>query len=336
MTGQRPRFRQHVRKRKGGRVVVYYTYDMRGTGKPDVPLGTDFDPAVKKWDELHNRAPRVAGTIQEAIDRYRNDILPGLNKQTANDYTKYLRHIEKPFGPATWDMVDMPTLVAYLNKRKGKTQANRELAMLSIIWHKAILWGYTKLLWPAHGLKHSKWKNPEKATKLPPQAGEAWDAIYAVADQTLKDCMDLGTATGMRLTDCCAVILPRDNVLHLDANKTGKEADFDLDLSTVLPALIARRRTYPANHLMLLSTPGGHQVSLRMLRDRWDAARAAAAIAHPELAASIKRMWLRFARKLAANAVASDAEAAELLQHGDVRTTRQHYRSVVAKLRPTR
>lgn len=56
--------------------------------------------------------------------------------------------------------------------------------------------------------------------------------------------MDLSSATGMRLTDCIKVTMPKGDTLRLKASKTGKKADFDLSLSDVLPQLLERRRGY--------------------------------------------------------------------------------------------
>ncbi len=36
-----PKFRTSRKKGKAGQTWVSHWYDMRGTGKPDVPLGTD-------------------------------------------------------------------------------------------------------------------------------------------------------------------------------------------------------------------------------------------------------------------------------------------------------
>ena len=73
-----------------------------------------------------------------------------------------------------------------------------------------------------------------------------------------------------------------------------------------------------------------------MLRNRWDDARAKAAAERPELADTIRAMYLRDMRKRAADLAASDGAAAELLQHDDVRLTRRHYRTTAAKLKPVR
>jgi hypothetical protein len=330
MTGQYPRLRHHTRRRASGKVVTYYAYDRRPEGLPDVPLGRDWDAALKRWDELHNRLPRIAGTLEEAFGAWERDVLPAYaSAETKRGYTKSLRRLRKCFSEATWDGVTLQDLRGYLKERKAKTQANREIAVLSLIWNWARVEGLTDLQYPAAGLRGSRWKNPEKARTFRPD-DELFAAVYEHADQVLKDCMDIASATGMRLTDARLVVMPRGDVLHLDASKTGKAIGFDMNLSQVLPGLLARRRGYRADHVMLLSTPTGRKVSYGMLRSRWDAARAAAAEAaskadNAALAERIKAMWLRDMRKLASRKAGTKEAAARLLQHSGTRLIEAHY-----------
>ena len=338
MTGKHPRLRSHARKRKSGQVVVYYFYDRRPEGEPDIPLGTDFDEAVKKWREIHERQPRIAGTLEEAFDAWERDVLPNYtNKHTRTGYEKSLRHLRPPFGPATWDQVTLPVLKGYLKKRTAKTQGNREMSLLSIIWNWARTEDLTSLPWPASGMERSRWKNKEKPRRIK-VLDEIWNAIRYEGDQVLQDCMDLASATGMRLTDCTTILMPRADTLRLEASKTGKEAEWDLSLSEVLPGLLARRRAVDALHLMLLSTPDGRPVNLSMLRYRWDKARAQAAVKagihnDDDGVRAIRGMILRDARKRAAQKSASLEDAAELLQHSDKRLTERHY-GAVRRLKP--
>jgi integrase len=351
-TSKYPKLRVYVKRGRAGQVWTSYAYDMRGTGKPDIPLGNDLAEAIRKWDEIHNQAPRRAGTLEEAFGRWELEVLPTKGGETRRGYTKNLRQLRPVFGEAGWHEVTLPMLKAYLNKRTAKVQANREMALLSVIWNWARTEGLTDLPWPAHGMERSRWKNREgvREVEATPEVLAAWHAIYAEGDLVLRDCMDLASATGMRLTDCREVVLPTSGMLRLEASKTGKKADFDLALSEVLPNLIARRRAVKASHLMLLSTPTGRPVSYGMLRDRWDAARIRARLRvamHGDLSAGeeqmrlysmaqqIADMWLRDARKLAAQAAESDAAATELLQHSSREVTRRHYRPR-AKLTPVR
>lgn len=342
MTGQYPRLRSHIRRRKSGKVVTYYSYDRRPEGEPDTPLGSDYEKAVERWREIHEHGPRIAGTVQEAFERWEREVLPGYESAvTRRGYALNLKRLKPVFGPGAWERVDLPRLKQYLAKRSAKTQANREISLFQIVWNWARTEGLTKLPWPAADMKRSKWKNKERARRFE-VTDELFAAVYAEGDAVLRDCMDLSSATGMRLTDCRTIVMPRGDLLHLEATKTGKPGDFDLSLSAVLPELIARRRALAkATHLMLLSTPEGRPVSPTMLRDRYELARRRAALKayianDDELARQIKAMWLRDMRKMAADLAPSDEEAQKLLQHGDVRTTRAHYRTKAARLKPVR
>ena len=352
MTGLHPRLRSHTRRRKSGKVLTYYFYDRRPDGLPDVPLGRDFAAAVERWKELHLRAPRIAGTLAEAFERWERERLAlYANRETRKSFTRQLRRLAPVFGESRWDDVELPHLVGYLDARSAKTQGNREMSLLSIVWNWGRTVGLTRLPFPAAGMERSRWKNREKPRRFA-VTDDLFAAVYAQGDQVLRDCMDLATATGMRLTDCRTILLPRNDVLHVEASKTGKAADFDLSLSQVLPRLLERRRGLKAGHLMLLSTDTGRPITAGMLRTRWDAARTrAAALAEQQagqaadpdarsallrLATQIRAMYLRDMRKRASDLAPGLAAAAELLQHDDKRLTATHYRARAPMLKPAR
>lgn len=354
---QYPNLRTRVRKAAGGvGVHTYFYYDRRAQGLPELPLGKDREVALAKWDEIHNQRPRIRGLIREAIVDWLRDVLPTYkNAGTRRNYKANLEQIDRVFGGATWEEVTLLVLKKYLTDRKNRkdkskkagTTANREIAAFQIVWNWARQTApegrseaYTSLPWPAAGMQRSRWKNPEQARRVKVEL-EVFEAIYAEACQFIRDTMDLSSASGMRLYDCISVVLPRDGILHLEASKTGKEADFDLSLSQVLPDLVTRRRTYPASHLMLISTPDGFPVEPKDLRREWDKARAKARAkalyaGNEELARKIKAQWLRDMRKMAADLTGSAEEASELLQHSSVALTRKHYRTRADALKPVR
>lgn len=337
MTNRHPRLRHHTRKRKSGRVVTYYFYDMRGTGQADVPLGTDYDGAIKKWDEIYNRKPRIIGTLEEAFEVWERDVLPAYtNRHTKDGYRKQLARIRPVFGPATWDSITVPHLKGYLNRRSAKVQANREIALLSVIWNWAVVEGYTPVKWPAAGMERSRWKNKE-SPRLFEVTDDLFNAVYQEATQMLRDCMDIATATGLRLTDVRTITMPNNNMLRFQANKTSKPAYFDISASAVLSTINARRAKLPADHIMFLTTENGKPVTASMLRYQYDKARAAAAekaekAGNQELAQRIRAMYLRDMRKRAADLAETDDQAAQLLQHSDKKLTSKHYRTKGTKL----
>lgn len=334
-----PRLRTKVYRGKGGQAYVYYVYDMRPEGKPDVRLGKDHAKAIEQWEQLHHKRPLTAGRLEEAFARFEDQVLPTYESaETRRGYTKNLRALRPVFGGMAWDEVDLPSLRLYLDMRSAKTQGNREMALMRIVWGKALLWGMTRLPWPAAGVRG--WKNPEAPREF--EVTEAmFQAVYAQADQVLRDCMDIASATGMRLTDARTVRMPVDGVLSHRASKTAKPMRFVVAESPVLSALVGRREAMRAHSVMLLATDTGRQVTARMLRERWDAARDQAAYraetaGQPELGARIRGMYLRDMRSLASDLAPNEEEAAKLLQHSHPTITRRHYRTKAQTLRAVR
>lgn len=307
---------------------------MRSEGQPDVQLGKDYGAALSKWERLHNNQPLVSGTVQEAIDQWRErELVKYQNSDTRRSYEKQVKKIESVFGKATWNEINLPALRRYLDKRSAKIQGNRELAVFSIVWGKARLWGMTDLPWPAAGVKG--WKNAEQARQLE-VTDELFAAVYLHADRVLRDSMDIASSTGMRVTDVRTIRLPINGVLRFKASKTAKWAEFQVSQSPVLSALVSRRLSLNAQSVMLLTSDTGRQVSERMLSDRWDNARTAAAKANPLIATEILAMYNRDLRKRAAD-LAGDLEAAsKLLQHSSLKLTETHYRTKPQKLKAVR
>lgn len=336
-----PRFRSVTRKGRGGQVWVYYRYDRRPEGKPDVQLGTDYAAALEQWHKLHNDLPLTLGRVQEAIDRWRLEFLEGDDRnppkyddpETRRSYKKQLKKVEEAFGNTAWHEITLPDLRRYLDQRSAKTQGNREMSVLSILWGKARLWGMTTLPWPAAGVKD--WKNEEHARQVE-VTDELFTVIYAKADRILRDSMDIATATGMRITDVRTIRLPADGKLRFRSSKKGKWGEFVVADSPVLSALVERRLARKAHSVMLLVSDTGRQVSERMLVDRWDDARAAAAKAHPELAEAILALFNRDMRKRAADLASDLDEASKLLQHSSTKLTGTHYRTKPQKLKAVR
>ena len=302
-------------------------------------LGSNHEQALAKWDELHNHRPRTVGRLQEAFNRWKERELPKYDvEETRKGYSKNLRQLEPVLGETIWEEITLPVLREYLDRRTAKTQGNREMSLLSIIWGKAILWGMTRLPWPATGVKN--WKNEEQARDF--EVTDAlFSAVYAEGDQVLRDCMDIATATGMRLSDTRTVRMPVNGSLRHKSSKTGKWVEFDVAQSPVLSKLVARRESTKVHCVMLLATDSGRQVSLSMLRDRWDEARDQAAVktettGNRHFGAEIRAMYLRDMRSRAADLAGDLSAASKLLQHSSKRLTEKHYRTKAEKLTAVR
>jgi integrase len=333
-----PKLRTHVRRGRDGQVWTSYVYDMRGTGKPDVALGTDRAAALIKWAEIHFDAPRVAGTLEEAFrgwEKHGLEIRPNgspRSAETISGYRKCLRAIREPFGSARWDEITLPILRRYIEKRSAKGRAKQEMQLLSVIWGWARLEGLTALPWPAVGMQKTGWKGATGRRQVTVQ-GDVFAAVYKHADQCLRDAMDIASACGLRVMDVLNLRLSdvRGGELVNTAQKTGKQGEFDLSASAVLQPIIDRRRAMRGPEHVFLLAAGKKRVTYRMLSDRFTKARALAAVEMPECAA----LWLRDMRKYAGQLAPSLAEASKLLQHSSLSVTQQSYRQS-DKLRPVR
>lgn len=314
---------------------TYYLYDMRGTGKPDVRLGTDYASALEQWHKLHNHLPLTLGRVQEAVDQWRADILPAYESaNTRAQYRTYLKNIEAAFGQMAWHEIELSTLQTYLSKRSAKVSANRELAVLAVVWGQARKWGMTKEVYPARGLTSFGNKEQPRTVEV---TDAMFDAIYSKADRILRDAMDIATATGMRITDVRTVRMPVDGMLRFRASKTGKWAFFEVAQSPVLTDLVERREAMKAHCVMLLASDTGRAVSEWMLSEsRWNKAKQAALKAYPHLRADLDGLYLRDLRKRAADLADDMESASKLLQHSSVKLTSDHYRTKPTKLKAVR
>lgn len=171
---------------------------------------------------------------------------------------------------------------------------------------------------------------------------ELFDAVYQQADQVLRDCMDIASATGLRITDVRTLRLPQDgSTITHRANKTGKSVRYTVAQSAVLTAIVERRNTITACSPMLLCTRTGRAVSMRMLRERWEEARDKAALqamqeGKEDLSRAIRAMFLRDMRSRAADLAQDIDEASRLLQHSSKSVTERHYRTRAEDIKPVR
>jgi hypothetical protein len=329
-----PNLRTHTRKGASGQVWTWWTYDRRAQGLPELPLGKDYNAAIVQWKLLSSGAPSTQGRIQEAIDKWRSAILPTYTvPNTREQYATYLKQIESWCGHMAWHEIDFPLLCQYLDRRTKKTSANRELSVLAIVWKRAQRWGMTRLAWPAVGIKG--WKNREKARKVE-VTDELFNAMYAQADQLLRDSMDIATATGLRITDIRTVLMPINGVLRFRASKTEKWAEFDVADSPVLSALVKRREAMKVHSVMLLAKSTGKPVTERMLLHRWNTAKNKAIKEHPKIADQLAGLYNRDMRKRAADLAGDLGEASKLLQHSSTKLTGAHYFTKPTKLKAVR
>lgn len=168
--------------------------------------------------------------------------------------------------------------------RLATTRANREIALFSAIWNWGRDTGRTSLPNPCPGVKRNKEFGRDRYVE-----DEELQAEWAVADEPLRDALDLHYLTGQRPSDVLRMRLTdiRDDCLPVKQRKTGKPLRLALhdaqgqlsELGRVIERIKAR--TFPEEAVVspaLVRDEKGQHLTYDQLSDRHQKARAAAGV----------------------------------------------------------
>lgn len=339
---------RRVRTLKSGKLWIGYYYDGRDEqGKRvEIPLGTDLDLAKHEWARLDAKpTPKSCRLWGEVFDRYEREIVPSKAPRTQKDNLLSLKQLRLAFADAPIEAVAPQVLAQYRDKRSAKVRANREISLFSHIYNIAREWGIAAGENPAKGVR----KNKETPRDFYAR-DEVWNAVYAVAEPTLRDAMDLAYLTAQRPSD---VLIARegdiqDGFLQVAQGKTSKKLRIRLDIGgspTALGELVTRlclqRKQRHVVGPYLITLEDGRRLTRSMLRNRFDDARTRAAakaieVQDEQLAIAIRQFQFRDIRPKAASEIADIREASALLGHSDKRITETVYRRVGEVVKPTR
>jgi len=336
---------------------TYYFFDTGERPRREISLGTDLVLATQRWAELAMAArpsPGAIATFVTVRDRYIREVLPTKAPATAAGNIKELEHLSAFFGdpPAPLDDILPIHVRQYLDLRgqSAKVRANREKALLSHMWNKAREWGYTDRPNPCAGVRGFR----EQGRSVYVEA-EVYDALYKAASEPVRDAMDLAYLTGQRPSDVLgwSETNIRDGMLVFTQGKTGKKMRMAIEgeLAATLVRIADRKRVEASKpgskvakkvrRLALVVSEHGEPLTLGALEQRWTGVRAAAAKAHPELAAEILKVQFRDLRAKAGTDKADDSgdirQAQGQLGHSSVVMTEAYVRARRgAVVKPTR
>ena len=341
-----PRLLRKTKRLASGAVWIGYYYQGRDDDgrRVQLPLGTDLTAAKRRWAELEARAPAPAPprTMRLVFDRYLAEVVPRKAPRTQQDNAAIIRMLRPAFDAVECDRVT-PRAIAIYRDARGATapvRANREITLLGHIFQKAREWGLASRANPVTGVE-----------KLPERPRDyylddlVWASILAVASDELRDAMELAYLTGQRPADVRRMRLSdvRDNALEVRQGKTKMRLRILLDLPdgsrTDLGKLIDRIKARQVAGIggQLVMTPAGKPLTAPMLRTRFEAARAIAALkaetgqpdqgiaADPDLAARIRACHFADIRPKAASEMTSLVQASNLLGHTQEEITRKVY-----------
>lgn len=121
-------------------------------------LGRDYVEALARYALLRGpQGPLM--TMSDLIDRYIEEVAPTKAERTYRDNVKEARYIRAGLGKLSPLEIRPKTIYAYMDARgkTSETRANRELALLSHMFTKAIRWGVVDAN-PCRGIERFKEK----------------------------------------------------------------------------------------------------------------------------------------------------------------------------------
>ena len=148
--------RARVRKRKSGKIVVYYFYDTGGKLRKEIPLGNDYVTAVREWAKLESaKLPENAIiTFNVLADRFESEHAPTKTAGTQKAIRLSLKRLRQFFDGAPLDEIQPQHIARYLEWRKNSpVAANNDIQWFTAAWNQARSWGYTEKANPAAGVK---------------------------------------------------------------------------------------------------------------------------------------------------------------------------------------
>lgn len=287
-------------------------------------MGSDLAEAKVKWAQLESAGCVLPDDgLSAALGRYKTEGMAHLAPKTRREYESALERLRAAFGAATFAQIRPMHIRQYLDRRTAKVAGNREIAVLSLAWNWCRERGITDLPNPC-----TKIRNRENRREIL-VTDDMVAAVYGVADQVLRDYLDLAELGGQREADILRFRRTdvQDGRLWVRQGKTGARVGIALagEFGAVVDAMLRRERS--ATGPYLIQTDAGQRVTYAMLRKRFDAARIASG-----------QTWqLRDLRAKAATDSGDLRKAQELLGHRSETTTAAIYRRVRgAKVEPVK
>lgn len=275
-----------IRAREKARGRVFFYYDTGETPRREIPLGSDYPLALKRWAELEGERSSSAidcTTFKHVADRYVLEVVPTKAPRTQRENAGELKLLLAFFNdpPAPLDEIQPIHVRQFLDHNRARpVRANRARSLFSSIWNFAREKGYTDRPNPCAGVKGYS----ERGRRGVYVEDDAFAAVWKHADQPTRDAMDLIYLTGQRPADALAMDEPRGDAIPVRQQKTGAVLRIAIEgeLAALLERIRARKRAYSVVSTRLLVNESGQALTAAALRKRFDKARAAAGFAPEE------------------------------------------------------
>ena len=220
--------------------VIHGSYWYRPPTGDSVNIGPEgAEHLVWKFMAEHTapEVPKTGACLKEHFERYKREIVPTLAPRTQKDYARHLAILERTFGHMRPDDLIPKDIGKFLDKPKGRVQANRQIAVLSSVYSYMVGSWWVAEKNPCRDVKRNKTK---KRTRY--VSDEEYAAFYNFAKPRVQIMMDLALITGQRQGDLIALQVKNvtDDGVLFQQGKTGKR--LLVGMSDALAAVIRRAK----------------------------------------------------------------------------------------------
>jgi len=287
---------------RGKKKDTYYLRSTDSEGKrKKIPLGHDYPEALRKYSEIMSTGTVVAKTLCDIWESYKRSENGLLMREvsTQKDYERSWSKVAQAYGNYPLETIQTYHVRQYLDHRKGKVRANREIALMSILFNYARNYHGFNGFNPCFKIKRNKEIGRRKYI-------EKWEyeKIYSCADQSLKNILDMMLYTGQRVSDVLNFkygdikrnvdltkiymydqTLASDmcgqthaDVLFCENTKTGKDIDLIItgEFKVIMDRILNARKESKISSLYLLPNDKGGRMSRDTLAGKFKLARSKA------------------------------------------------------------
>jgi integrase len=294
-----------------------------------IRLATSKATAIAKYHQMIN-APVRLNTMADVIDRYMKEISPTKAASTHKKEIPRASNLRAGFGHIPPDQIKTTMVYEYIDLRSETAPkgVNKEIALLSHMFKKAIRWGVLESN-PVLGVERNK-ETPRKRYIT----DDEFKNFLSICPEWLRLYCELKYLTGFRQTDMLKLRwnqVSQDGI-NLEISKTSRE--LMMTNSDALSDVLNRIRSVkkPVSGLYLFHTNKGQPYTPDGFRTMF----------HRYMRKAIDKGLLSetFQERDIRAKAGSDSESAEaasgLLDHADGKVTRRHYRRKAEVIKPLR
>tara|TARA_B100001964_G_scaffold167909_1_gene184426 strand:+ start:4833 stop:5822 length:990 start_codon:yes stop_codon:yes gene_type:complete len=186
-----------------------------------IRLDSKFAVALAKYAKLLQE-PKKVTTMKDLIERYLFEVAPKKAQPTYRDYIRRSKSLIEVFADMNPLEVETTHVSRYLDM-KGNVSANRDIALLSSVFKKAIRWGYVKVN-PCRGVERNEEMERDRYI-----TDNEFIQRKKVMPEWITLVMDIAYLTSLRKTDILKIKLKEDltdAILKVTQSKTGKKQAF--------------------------------------------------------------------------------------------------------------